>query len=594
MNKQLVVFFVFIASFQLSFSQSISYQLDLSNIHHHELRIRVSFSGLDLDELEIRMPNTSPGRYAAHNFAKNVYNENALNAEMEELPITRLTPYSWKVPVQNGSVIFEYTLYGNHADGTYMGVDAEKLHINMPATFVYGYGLEQTPVELIIPYKKEHWSVATQLERKNDSTFSAPDYAYFYDSPTLVGDISWRRWEVEDQTIEIAMMHEGTDTELDQYTEWVKRIVDAQKDIFGELPRFDFGKYTFLMSYNPWAVGDGMEHRNSTVCTSKGNLEEHAHALIGTVSHEFFHTWNIERIRPRDLEPFDFDNVNMTDALWFGEGFTSYFDDLVLTRVGIVDPEQYVKGLINGLNKVINSPAREFRGPAQMSQIAPFVDAGTANEETNYANNFVSYYTYGSVIGLGLDLTLRSEFNETLDAYMKLVWEEYGKPEKPYDLENLQKTLGKLTNDRFAEAFFTNQIYGSDLPDFKTLFEAFGIKLSLQNPNSAYFGNPRLNNHGVIESTVLRGTALYEAGIEKGDKILSLSDQNIENTSDLNRIINALEIGKAYTVTFEQMGGIKTGSFTAVQDPRLTLSYLEDDKVKQKVLNRRKEWLNID
>ena len=105
-------------------------------------------------------------------------------------------------------------------------------------------------------------------------------------------------------------------------TEWVKQIVNEQASIYGEFPEFDFNRYTFLLSYNPWIFGDGMEHRNSTVCSSKRNLADNAHRLIGTISHEFFHAWNVERIRPKTLEPFNFDKANMSDALWFAEGFT--------------------------------------------------------------------------------------------------------------------------------------------------------------------------------------------------------------------------------------------------------------------------------
>lgn len=573
-------------------SQAITYTLDLSNIQHHELRVKIEFTQVSGDQLEIHMPNASPGRYALHNFAKNVYKEKSFTNGEETKP-TRLTPFSWEIPVVNGSATFSYTIYGNHADGTYMGVDARKLHLNMPATFAYGVGLADRQINLIIPKKNADWSVATQLMKVNETTFTAPNYYYFFDSPTMVGKIDWREWKVGNQTIQVAMMHEGTESELNNYVEWIKKIVEEERTIYGELPSFDFGRYTFLIAYNPWVDGDGMEHRNSTICTSTGSLAKNASGLIGTVAHEFFHSWNIERIRPKTLEPFDFDHANMSEALWFGEGFTSYFDDLSITRAGIYTPEQYVKGLVGGLNYVLNSPSRAFRSPVQMSQNATFVDAGTANDATNYSNNFVSYYSYGSVLGLGLDLTLRLEFNKTLDEYMRMVWQQYGKPEIPYTLGNLEVVLAELTNKKFAHEFFANQIYGNELPDFESLFNEFGIKLSLQNPNSAYFGNPKLDDHNVITSTVVQGTALYDAGMEQGDKILSIDGAKINGTADLNRAINQLEVGKTYQIEFEQMNEIKSGSFTAQQDPRIILSYLSDDKLNKKAIKRRNEWLEL-
>jgi len=452
--------------------------------------------------------------------------------------------------------------------------------------------LENRPVQLLLP-KHKNWSVATQLQKINDTLFQAPNYYYFYDSPTVYGKMEWRNWEIDGQNIRMAVMHEGTSEELDIYTDWTKSIVNEQKAVFGELPKFDFGEYTFLMMYNPYVVGDGMEHRNSTICSENASLKNMAVSLVGTVSHEFFHAWNIERIRPRDLEPFDFEKPNMTDALWFGEGLTQYYGNLILTRAGIVQPEDFIKNLIGSLNYVLTCPAREFRGPSQMSQFATFTDAGVSNDPTNYNNVFVSYYNYGQIIGLGLDLTLRSKYDTSLDDFMKLVWERHGKTEITYTLDDLQSILGELTNDQsFANSFFENQIYGSELPDFKSLFSEFGVKMSIQNPQSSYFNNPKIDK-GILVSNLLKGTALYEAGMEKGDRLISINGFEVSSTARLNSIINQLEIDKTYDIVFEQMGEIVNSQFTTSQDPRVFLSYLDEKNLKKSEIKNRKNWLGI-
>ncbi|MFT4834496.1 MAG: putative metalloprotease with PDZ domain [Marinoscillum sp.] len=582
---------VFISTF--TFSQaSIEYSLSFENIAHHELRVEVKFKEIKSPTLEIRMPDASPGRYAGHNFAKNVYEEIAQDASGNKVKLDRLSPSSWLAEVKDGQVTFSYTIYGNYADGTYLGVDARKVHMNMPATFVYGVDLDDRKIRLTIP-KVEGWDVASQLQRINDNVFSAPNYYYFYDSPTMVGEIDWRRWTVQGQTIEVAMQHEGTTEELDNYVEWIEKVVAQHVKQMGDIPKFDFGRYTFLISYNPWVHGDGMEHRNSTVCTSTQTLKENAIGLIRTISHEFFHAYNIERIRPASLEPFDFDKPNQSEALWFGEGFTDYYDRLTLTRTGITTQEEFISGQIYRLNIVINGPGRTFRSAIEMSQQAPFKDAGTANDDTNFENTFVSYYVYGSIIALGLDLTLRSEFNTTLDEYMRLVWAAYGKTEKPYTMTDLGKTLAKVSDEQFARTFFKEQIYGNKLPDFKMLLDQFGVKLSLQSPESVYFANPRLDANKKLITPSLRGTALYEAGMETGDILLTVDGRIIDNTSDLNRIINSLEVGKTYKVTFEQMGIKKSGSFVGRQDPRITLSYLPESKIKGKEIKQRNAWLGF-
>ncbi|MFY0606037.1 MAG: M61 family metallopeptidase [Cyclobacteriaceae bacterium] len=571
----------------------IVYELSFENIVHHELQVKVTFTDIETDVLEIRMPNSSPGRYAVHQFAKNVYLERAKDLNGEEVALRRLTPYTWEAEVKDGSVTFEYTVFGNHADGTYLGVDAKKVHMNMPATFVYGVNLESRPIELFIP-ERGKWDVATQLDKQSPTKFVAPNYYYFYDSPTIVGEMEWRRWEVDGQTIEMSVMHEGTKEELDAYTAWVKLVVNELKDVYGELPKFDYGRYTFLIAYNPWVKGDGMEHRNSTVCTSTRSLETSALSLIRTISHEFFHSWNVERIRPESLEPFDFDVPNLSEALWFGEGFTDYYDRLTLMRTGIYTTEQFIRDQANRLTAVLNAPGRSIRSAVVMSQQAVFKDAGVSNDATNFENTFISYYQYGSIIALGLDLTLRTEFDTDLDTYMKTVWKKHGKTETPYTMTDLQQILADLTSKKFASSFFKNQIYGSQLPDFTTLFENFGIKKSIQSPDSPYFGNPKLNNYGKITSKLLKGTALYEAGIEQGDKLISIDERELDTTGDLNRIINTLEVGKSYEVEYEQLGERKTGTITTVQDPRITLAYLQDSKLKSKQIKLRNEWLGLD
>ncbi|MEP0369255.1 MAG: M61 family peptidase [Cyclobacteriaceae bacterium] len=584
---------ILFVSSALTFAQkAISYELGLGDIQHHELRIKVTFAELNRDTLEIRMPNSSPGRYALHNFAKNVYAESATDSDGKPLELIRTTPFSWKIPLSGNDAIFEYTLYGNHADGTYAGIDAERLHLNMPATFAYGTTLQDRKIDLIIDLTdKPEWSVGTQLQQEDDHTFTAPNYYYFFDSPTMVGEMSWRSWEVDGQTIEVAAMHQGNDQELDSYVEWIKKIVDQEKAVFGELPTFDYGKYTFLCSYSPWVHGDAMEHRNSTVCTSQGNLAQHAPYLIGSISHEFFHAWNIERIRPKSLEPFDFDNANLSGELWFGEGFTNYYDELALCRSGIISQEKYLATASAVLNKVLNSPGRKIRTPIQMSHNALFVDAGTANDATNYQNNFISYYTYGELLGLVLDLSIRSEFrNLSLDDYMKHVWQQYGKTERPYYMEDLQQALATVTGDEtFAKDFFTNYIYDSQLPDFEELYKQMGIEVALAKAGKIYTGKVKVAEDGRVESGLLKGTALYEAGLNQGDRLLSLNGIELDEDNTFEEIVSDLKPGKTYVATYEQLGKLKSAKFTAIQDPTVVLTFA-DDAGKNELKNR-EDWL---
>lgn len=574
---------------------AIQYVLDFDQIQHHELQIHVLFDQIEGDSLTVTMPNFSPGRYAAHNFAKNVYQVTAQTESGEKITIRRQSPYTWRVPVVNGQVSFSYTLFGNRADGTYTGIDASKVHMNMPATFVYAEELWDHPVELIIPMDGHpEWSVATQLNAVNDTSFSAPNYAYFYDSPTMVGAIDWRLFEVDGQTIEIAMIHDGTDIELDAYTEWIKSIVLAEKAVFGSLPSFDFGRYTFIIGYNPYFRGDGMEHRNSTICTSTGSLQANSIQLAGTIAHEFFHSWNIERIRPQSLEPFQFNQPNMSAELWFGEGFTNYYGQLMLCRTGIITPQVFLNNQVNTLNNVLHNPGRNFRGPTEMSQMALFVDAGTANDPTNYGNTFISYYSYGQVLAMGLDLMLRTEKKKmNLDGFMQTIWEKYGQTEIPYTNTMLQASLAQYTGDEtFARTFFDSYVFRNGLPDFKTLFAATGIDLIPANPNHGYFGRVKINKQGYITSILRKGTALYEAGMNEGDRLIAINQITMNDPTILKQVTDTVRANQRLRIQFEQIGQIQETEITTQIDPELTFEMIIDKNRKKKSQSIFSSWLD--
>lgn len=578
---------------------TITYTLDLTNVQQHELRITADFPAVGPGIFKVKMPQSSPGRYAQHNFAKNVYDLRAFAANGRELQVFPDGIAAWAVAGHDGAVKLEYTLFANGGDGTYAGIDDRKLHLNMPASFLYGEVLNDRPVMLKIKDgQRPDWTVASQLVDLGNRRFAAPNYYYFFDSPTMVGNIMRGDFKVKnpggkEQVIEVAMIHEGSREAFDDYVKWTEDVVLAQQKVYGELPEFDYGRYTFLCAYNPWIGGDGMEHRNSTICSASVGLADYADRLIGTVSHEFFHCWNVERIRPASLEPFHFDHANMSGELWFAEGFTSYYDDLSLVRAGILSPEDYAENLTGQLNYVLLSPGRDHRNPIEMSQQAPFVDAATANDPNNFGNTFVSYYSYGATLGLALDLTLR-ERGHTLDEVMKLVWQRHGKTEIPYHVRDLQLALGDVVEDQeWAENWFARHIYESDLPNIGALLDNYGFALNPAEPDSVGFYRLSLREDDgtlVIRGNVPENNPLYKAGLDQGSQITSLNGVAIQTKADWDSAVRDLRRGETYTIGFIQLGQEKTGQFVASASPQLKITYT-DGKVRNKLRKQREQWL---
>ena len=581
---------------------TVRYRVAFPNAVHHEAAIVVSFSGLPEGPLEVRMSRSSPGRYALHEFAKNVYRVSAEDSEGRALEVTRPDPYSWIVTGHHGLVRFSYTLYADRAGGTYSGIDPTHAHLNMPATFAWARGLDERPIAVTFDPADPAWRVATQLIATDDPhTFLAPGLQYFMDSPTELSDHLERTWTVTEGNrvshITMALHHTGTDQEADAYFAMIRRVVAEEAAVYGGLAPYDHGRYTFIVDYLPWVSGDGMEHRNSTILTSTGSLARNATGLVGTVAHEFFHSWNVERIRPRTLEPFDFERVNMSGELWFAEGFTSYYDDLMLRRAGIITLADYAHGLSGRINTVVLAPGRSLFSPVEMSQQAPFVDAATAIDPTNRRNTFISYYTYGAALGLALDLSLRTRFpGVTLDDYLRAMWRHHGQPEVPYTLDDLRDRLAEVSDRAFADDFFDRYITGREAPDFEVLLAPAGMVLRARQPGAAWWGDTRLKQgaDGVVVTTNTRlGNPLYQAGVDRGDVLLALDGEPLSSPAALRGMIARHQPGDVVELAYRSRGVTHRQGVTLAPDPRLEVVTLEEAEspVSDSVMAFREDWL---
>ncbi len=559
-------------------ARPVRYEVRFPNAAHHEAEITVTFQGAPAGPVALRMSRSSPGRYAAHEFAKNVYSVRAEDGGGRPLVITRSSPQQWDVSGHDGTVRVSYTLFGDRADGTYSGIDRTHAHLNIPATFLWARGLERRPVTVSFRDLPAGWAVATQLAPGADSvSFTAPNLQRFMDSPIEVSDFDLRTWTVSgeggDQTVRLAIHHAGTREEVDRYVDQIKRVVLEQRAVFGELPAFDHGVYTFLADYLPHVSGDGMEHRNSTILTSTGSLATNAAGLLGTVSHEFFHAWNVERIRPRTLEPFDFTDANMSGELWLAEGVTSYYGPLAIHRAGLTTLDQYARSLGGGITAVVHNPGRRYHSPREMSMLAPFVDAATAIDPTNFANTFISYYTWGAALGLALDLELRSRFSGvTMDDFMREMWRAHGQPERPYTNADARAALARVSRDTaFAYDFWRRYVDGREAPNFTTLLARAGLAVRPARPAAAWLGDQFLQTQGdrvVVGSSTLTGQPLYEAGLDRGDRIVSLDGRAVASAAAVDSIVGARRPGDAIPIRFESRGQTHEATVVLAASPR--------------------------
>ncbi len=557
-----ICFFTVLAS---AADPSIIYKVTIPEPEHHWLQVEATFPSLEKHPLNLHMSVSSPGRYATHSFSKNIFWLEAYDGKGKRLTTTRPSASEWNVAGHDGTVRVVYKVFGDRADGTYLGVDTSHAHMNMPATFIWADGLEMRPARFtFVPPSGSNWRVATQLYPTNDPfTFTAPNLQYWTDRPTEFSDFVMSTFSVPNAdgkpaNFRIAVHpaeghYEGAQADVDELAKLVKRLVVEHEQVFGEFPEYEPGAYTFLLDYSTSSAGDGMEHRNSTMIGGpRLSLKTPAgrSRALGTISHEYFHNWNVRRIRPAGLEPFDFSRANITCCLWVAEGFTQYYGPLLLYRAGLSQnaPTQPP-------NQVINGSGRMVRSAVEMSEYAVFADGASAIDVTDRNRTFISYYTYGSAIALALDLSLREKSGGkiSLDDYMKMLWLRFGKPggkppgmvAKPYTLKDLRDTLADLSKDRpWADSFFDKYVEGREIADYAHLMSLAGYVVKPANPGRPFIGS--LGGFGgggggggrggrgggepveaspdglPVTAPTAFNTPLYEAGVDLDDTITTI------------------------------------------------------------------------
>lgn len=569
----------------IGLAQKINYKVSFPNAIHHEAVISLTATGIQQKPAIFRMSRSSPGRYATHEFGKNIYDVKATDKNGKSITINRIDGDIYEVPVHNGTVTVTYTLFANHADGTYAGIDPESIHLNMPAVFMWIKGYDKAPIDISFDLPKENKGiVATQLfPTAQPHTFTAPGLQYFMDSPTKIGDLIIREWQVANQngkkyTIRIALEADATPQQADDLMDRTKKIVAESKAVFGEFPDYETGTYTFIMSANPYIQGDGMEHRNSTMIASPVTSFNSA-GLQGVTSHEFFHNWNVERIRPKTLEPFNFEKSNMSHELWFAEGFTQYYGNLLLARAGLITPQSFISIAGSLVNTKSNSPGAVYYSPVDASNHAVFVDASVSIDKNNYGNMFTSYYTYGAAIALALDLELQTKTNKSLDDFMKAMWLTHGKPEIPYTIPSMQKTLAGITNNNFAEQFFKKYIIGHDVIDYAALFAKAGYEVKKSNEGKVNIGlNTRASEQGklLVISPTSKGSSAYMAGLDAGDEILQFDQTPVKTPTDITNFLSQKKPGETIDVRYKHRGKEKTTTMTLKESSSLTIVDMEN------------------
>jgi predicted metalloprotease with PDZ domain len=452
----------------------ISYTISMSEPATHLFLVRVEVEGLaGAGYVDFQMPRWSPGRYAIFDFAKNVQEATALGqcqpgerCGSKGYPVERLDTQTWRVATPNlKEVTFTYRVFGDDLSGTFSQLDTRHANFNGGSVFVYVVGHKQDPVSLQVN-APGGWKVFNaQSKSEGQTEFRFANYDLLIDTPTEVApDFTVQTFEVGGKSYRVLVHAFGDDggrrAELAKTVERVVRTEVAQ------MPAPDYEQYTFLFHFDPTSRrGDGMEHLNSTQIIETSALADASafQGAVDTAAHEFFHVWNVKRLRPAGLGPWDFTRPVVTRGLWIAEGFTNYYGKLAERRAGLWDDEQLLKAYSGAVGGIENSPGVHLTSAVESSILAPFIDRASNDQHTNLSNTVVSYYPKGETVALALDLIIRgrSHGRASLDEVMRRAYAKFylESPNDSYYLKGRAYTVEEF--ERLA-----SEVAGFDLSDF--------------------------------------------------------------------------------------------------------------------------------
>jgi len=533
------------------------YQIAAHNPAAHIFKVKCFIDRPAAEGQVFSLPAWIPGSYMVRDFAKNIVRIDA-HSNGQLVRLEKVDKSSWKAEVCVGPLELEYEVYAWDLSVRSAHLDQNHGYFNGTSVFVRVHGHEKLPctVDICAPVGSVigEWRIATTLKLAGAKEYgfgrySAADYDDLLDHPIEMADFSMASFEVAGVKHEVTFTGRNK-TDLDRVCVDLKKICQTHVDFFGELPQME--KYLFQVM----VVGDGyggLEHRSSTsLLVSRKDLplvgEEKVSVdyqqFLGLCSHEYFHTWNVKRIKPQAFVPYKLQEECYTRQLWAFEGITSYYDDLGLLRSGCIAEQDYLTTLAQTMTRVWRAKGRFKQSVADSS-----FDAWTKfyRQDENAPNAIVSYYTKGSLIALALDLTIRqaTENDKSLDDLMSLLWRQYGKTGQGVPEGQIEKHANDVSGIELSD-FFQNYLYGTDDPPLAELLQSVGIEFVLRPSESSKDKGGKASqktNKELLQRAVLGIRTMAEKG---GVKIANVFDDGA-----------AIKVGLAAGDVLVAVGGLR-------------------------------------
>jgi len=556
----------------------INYRLAVPhpNSHLFEVSIEVEKpADTQIDALDFQMAKWSPGRYAVFDFAKNVQEFQAAAGicpprslcDQAMRPVTRVDDQTWRVPfMKSPSLTIRYKVFANDLSGTFSILNARHANFNGGCLFMYVVDHKQDAVSLSIDPPKG-WRITNgRMNRSDQREWEFSNWDVMIDTPTEIGpDWTSDNFKVGGRTYHVVVHSLGSEGgKRGALVRDIEKIVKAETAMWGP-PEFD--SYTFLIHFaNDGHSGDGMEHLTSTQIIEPGELADPGmlEETLDTVAHEFFHVWNVKRLRPVELGPWDFTRPANTRGLWIAEGLTNYYGHLMMRRAGIWSDSELWSKLVQQITEIENAPGSRLMSAEESSLSAPFIDDAPHAQQTNLTYTSVSYYPKGEILGIVLDLLIRGKTNgkASLDDVMRRMYEEFyvKSPNATYYLrgrgyrnEDFERVVSEVAGADMSE-FFKLYVRGVETPPYDEAFAQVGLRLTRQprSPVSVGVNADDTDTTSFRVGRVRPNSPAAAAGWEVGDKILTVGSARVTSITNFLKIIGRYKPGDRVNVAVQR------------------------------------------
>ena len=571
------------------YAPKLAYEVAMSQPQTHLFEVKLTVSNWDSDLLDVKMPVWTPGSYLVREYVKQLQDFEVVNSEGKKLISTKVAKNYWQIQTDNSAEIkISYRMFANELTVRTNHLDATHGYFNPAALCFYIPDYEHCPIEISIAPPHPDWQITTPLPEISHQTFLAPDFDTLVDSPFEIGSQQIYDFTVLDKPHQLVVWGQGN---LDPQIAIadIQKIVEVEANIFGGLP---YEKYIFLLHLSPGG-GGGLEHKNccSLLYPRFGFQGEEKHnRFMQLVAHEFFHLWNVKRIRPAALEKFDYEGENYTPSLWFSEGTTSYYDLIIPRRAGIYDDKEFLAELSKEITRFLTTPGRLVQ-PLSESSFDAWIKL--YRPDANSSNSQMSYYLKGEMVTLLLDLLIRDRTHgaKSFDDVLVAMWEQFGKPEIGFTETQLKNIIESIASQDLTE-FYDRYIHGVEELPFNEYLNPFGIELQPVAANTPCLGINVKSEHGreLIKSVASNSPAQL-AGIDAGDELLAIDGFKV-SAEKLNERLIIYRVGQQINLTIFHADRLMTVPVTlsAPQPQKYHLRSLEHPSDLQRQLF--KGWVN--